>query len=84
MQTFKVVLDGIELSEEQTRQIAEAVQSTVMRELSAHDALFVKGEEDTAELSILSILKGVVCGNIMGFPESRDRFALLKEQEFGG
>jgi hypothetical protein len=84
MQTFKVVLDGIELSEEQTRQIAEAVQETVMRELSAHDALFAKGEEDTSELSILSILKGVICGGIMGFPESRDSMQKLMAQEFDG
>jgi hypothetical protein len=84
MQTFKVVLDGIELSEEQTREIAVAVQETVIRELSAHDALFVKGEEDSSELSMLSILKGIIAGGIMGFPESRGSFQELKAKEFGG
>jgi hypothetical protein len=84
MQTFKVVLDGVELSEEQTRQIAEAVQTTVLRELSAHDALFVKGEADTYEASMLSILKGIICGTGIDVPGSRERMQELKAQEFGG
>lgn len=84
MQTFKVVLDGIELSEKQTRQIADAVQETVMRELSSHDALFIEDEEEFSEISILPIPRGVICGTIVGPTGERGELKKLMEQEFGG
>ena len=83
-QTFKVVLDGIELSEEQTRSIAEAVQATVLRELSDHDALFTKGEEDASEVSILSRLKGIICGGEIILPELRGEVRERLGQNFSG
>lgn len=84
MATFKVVLDGIDLTPEQSFNISQSVQRAVMHEL----ANLGRGKDDASpglEFALLPIFKGQTKGLIAVPPDILGGRALegLLAKEFG-
>jgi hypothetical protein len=85
MATFKVVLDGIELSDESSERISQSIQGAVLQELSGHDASAVRRRAaEPLALSLVPIFKGETLGYILR-EHALDRGLIeLVDKEFGG
>lgn len=86
MATFKVVLDGIDLSEDQSQQISDSIREAVLQGLADHDAH--PREFDRAsvpnELSMVQIFKGELIGWILREHEIDPISSEILGKEFGG
>jgi hypothetical protein len=83
MPTFKVVLDGIELSEDQSRRISHSIQRAVLSELADHGAEFDHGGRPSG-FAWHPISKGKLQGAIGVEPPDEDVLAKVLSSEFGG
>jgi hypothetical protein len=86
MAAFKVVLDGIDLSEGQSQQISESIRDAVLQGLADHDA--GSREKLSASkplgLSMVPIFKGELMGWMLREQEIDDQFREILGKEFGG
>jgi hypothetical protein len=85
MPTFKVVLDGIDLSDDHSRHISQAIQQAVLHELAALDA--PGGREPASARSsfaLLPINQGQTRGLVATEPPIEGRMAELMKSEFEG
>ncbi len=84
MRTFKVVLDGVELSDSHAAEIAQSVQHAVLDGLVAHRPDRGKVLGGNHELSVVAIFKGEILGGpILGGPIGPGLEKIV-EQEFRG
>ena len=82
---FKVVLDGIELSDESSQRISESIQDAVLQELGGHDPALVKERAvEPPALSLVPIFKGETLGYILRQRALDQELIELVEKEFGG
>jgi hypothetical protein len=84
MPTFKVVLDGIELSEEQSSRISKSIQRSVLLELAELDtgADNVR-KPDTFGFALLPIGVGQTDGMVATDPPDPKRIDEIVASEFG-
>jgi hypothetical protein len=84
MQTFKVVLDGVDLPEERVQQIARSVQRAVLDGLADHDAGGPIVDRPPDFISLATIFRGLIAGGpIIVGPIGREIEGVL-EKEFRG
>jgi hypothetical protein len=85
MPTFKVVLDGIELSEEQSNRISRSIQRSVLHELAELDSTVNDaGKPEPLSLALLPIGLGQTLGMVAIEPPDAKRLDEIVASEFGG
>jgi hypothetical protein len=86
MATFKVVLDGIELGEEQAARISGSIGEAVLHGLADHDAGAARkfSAEGRQEFSMVPIFKGETMGWVMREREIDDLTGQILGREFSG
>lgn len=86
MATFKVVLDGIDLSDDQSQQISESIRDAVLQGLADHDARDMRKASASKPLafSMVPIFKGELMGWMMREREIDAQFGEILGKEFGG
>ncbi len=84
MPTFKVVLDGIELSDEDTQRIAASIQRAALDGLAGFDAASGRHlAQDRVAASIVPIFKGQTLGIWISPVEISGKSEKLIAREFG-
>jgi hypothetical protein len=87
MPTFKVVLDEIDLSEEQSSRISRSIQKSVMQELAALDnTTDDAGKSEPVSVALLAIGLGPTMGLVVVTTDPPDPKHLddVVAREFGG
>lgn len=84
MPTFKVVLDGIEMSDEDARRIASSIQRAALEGLAGYDAASGRHlAEDRVAASVVPIFKGRTLGIWITPAELGGEAEELIAREFG-
>lgn len=84
MATFKVVLDGIYLSAEQSQRISRSIQRAVLNELAEiNPGADSAAEADRSSFAWLPVFKGPTMGLVATQPPDTDALGKILADEFG-
>jgi hypothetical protein len=84
MPTFKVVLDGMDLSEEQSKRISRSIQRSVLHELAELDSTVDDaGKPEPLSFALLPISLGGTMGLVATEPPDSKRLDEVLSSEFG-
>jgi hypothetical protein len=85
MPTFKVVLDGMDLSPDQTVKISKAIQRAVLLELADRDETVDNaGRRAALPFALQPFFQGQTMGLVATEPASEERLGAIVATEFGG
>ena len=84
MTTFKVVLDGIDLSAEQVQRISKCIQRSVLNELADVDTADERADHGTRAFAWQPISIGETMGLVATQPPDEETLAGIVASEFGG
>jgi hypothetical protein len=85
MPTFKVVLDGIDLSPDQSQRISKAIQRSVLHELADLDTqIDDAGKAEPLSFALLPVTVGQTMGLVATEPPDSGRLGEIVTSEFGG